>query len=207
MAKKSIGGIDEQVKERFDSAQERLGAGSANEALAALLEAFDGDALTAAADGYEAAGMEEVRRILAQAARQMALVLAHRHDAEEQALAEADGRAEALRARVGELEAEAARHAEEARRLTSDLEDALAKAAGVEALAQETREAREAAERRERAQAERAEAMMARLDRQLARLEAELADAKGRLGRAEAERDEARAEAARLRDALGGAGV
>ena len=134
--KKNIGGLDDQVKTAFDEAQSKMGAGSANEALAALLERYDDDAMISAFDDIEVAGVHEVKRLLTQAARQMVMVLSHRYD-EPARLTEADAKAiEALKGTVAGLEEQRDANLVDIADRDSTIADLRKKAASVDTLSE-----------------------------------------------------------------------
>lgn len=134
--KKNIGGLDDQVKTAFDEAQSKMGAGSANEALAALLEHYDGDAMISAFDDIEVAGVKEVKRILTNAARAMVLVLSHRYD-EQMSVHDADAKLiDALKGNVTDLEEQHEADAKEIADRDATIADLRTKAASVDMLSE-----------------------------------------------------------------------
>ena len=135
MARKSIGGIDEAVKERFDEAQRRMAAPSASEALRALLDAWAQAEAERGVGEAHARGMERVAEDLDRTRRDMYLVLA---DVQSQADHDAEGAAERIARLEAELRERDARIEESTRAIASmeaELETAVAKAASVDALA------------------------------------------------------------------------
>lgn len=161
MAGKTIGGLDVTTKERFDARQALLGAGSANEAMAALLDMADGNDVMSAFDDIEVAGVKEVKRIITNAARQMVLVLAHRYDEQQEVHAADAELIDALKRQVAACEEEHIRDVADIAERDATIAELQAKANSVDALAEQVK-----------AQGERMGKLIDRFDKEAERHEA-----------------------------------
>lgn len=173
MAKKSIGGIDEGTKAAFDEIQSKLGAGSANEALAALIEGYsgEGDEIMAEFDEYEIAGVKEVKRQLANMYRQMVMMLSRRHDELKSVCESSKELIATLQASEEQSESLIESMGQTIEEKDATISELRTKAASVDALS------------------ERIEKMGERFDRQIERYEADLAKARADLDQMTSERD------------------
>lgn len=156
----TIGGLESQVKGSFDKIQQELGAASANETLAALIECHSEKKMMDGCDDFEVAGMREARLIWERAFRHVVAVLVHRHEAETEAVAAATERSEELEAALAERDRTILEQAERAAEQNEKIEGLEAKAASVDKLADALRDAEAAAGERERKQTERFTAAM-----------------------------------------------
>ena len=140
MAKKSIGGIEDQVKSRFDQAQQDLEASSASDALSRLLEVYEQGRAEAALGGEQVAGMRRVDAHLAAVRRSMFLVLAGVQDENDVETSRLEDAVAERQSRIDELEAECATLREQVESYEKKVADLSEKAASVDALRSELSE-------------------------------------------------------------------
>ncbi|MBQ9315595.1 MAG: hypothetical protein IJ203_02090 [Atopobiaceae bacterium] len=181
--KKSIGGLDPEVKDDFDAYQSQADAANASEALAKLLETAKVTSSVVALDGSAAKVRGMVYQLFDRAKHDldMALILDHEMiDAEHDEMA----------AKIEELTQSLAERDTAIAGQVAELDELRAKAATVDEIAQAMRDAADAATKREEAQVVRFDKAMALLESQVKRYEDELAKVNARLAEVEQERDE-----------------
>jgi|GEM_PF-6337947 len=204
-AKGNIGSVDPTDVERVNALKAANGFANAGEAVALLLDEYEGlhgsimdEEGNVTLDEGEAAGLTEAKRINARMMKEIERLLVRRHELQEEAVSEQTAKIEELTAQVAERDEAIKDRDVTIAEQAAELEDLRAKAASVDALTEAMHEAEEAASKREEAQAKRFDDVMDMLKAQIERYESELDDAKAKVSEVEAERDDLAEQVERL---------
>lgn len=193
-AKGNIGSVDPTDVERVNALKSANGFANAGEAVALLLDEYEGlhgsimdEEGNVTLDEGEAAGLTEAKRINARMMKEIERLLVRRHELQEEAVSEQAAKIEELTAQVAERDEVITDRDKTIAEQAAELEDLRKKAESVDALTKAMHEAEEA-------QAKRFDDMMSMLKAQVERYESDLADAKSAVDHLTAERDAAQAK-------------